>query len=170
MEQTSLRPKIQYANTDTSEKLDAKGIKRVQSIAGTFLYYGRAQNPLILPTLNEISNQQASPTVLTRAACDQLLDYLHTHPNAVICYYASDMILCIVSDAAYLVLPKARSRCAALFTLTNLPTTTPPNPTPNGPLHVLCKTMQGVPASAAEAETGGLFNAAQEAIPIITAL
>jgi len=109
--------------------------------------------------------------VLTRAACDQLLDYLHTHPNAVIRYYASDMILCIVSDAAYLVLPKARSRCAALFTLMNLPTTNPPNPTPNGPLHVLCKAMKGDPASAAEAETGGLlFNAAQEAIPIITAL
>jgi len=62
--------KIQYANTDTSKKLDAKGIKHVQSIAGTFLYYGRAQNPLILPTLNIISNQQASPMVLTRAACD----------------------------------------------------------------------------------------------------
>ena len=162
--------KVQYANSDTSEKLDAKGIKRVQSIAGTFLYYGRAQNPLILAALNEISNQQASPTVLTQAACNQLLDYLHTHPDSVIRYYASDMILCIVSDAAYLVLPKARSRCAALFTLTNLPTTNPPNPTPNGPLHVLCKTMRGVPSSAAEAETGGIFNAAQEAIPLLTTL
>ena len=30
--------------------------------------------------------------------------------------------------------------------------------------------MCGVPASAAEAETGGLFMAGQEAIPIITAL
>ena len=30
--------------------------------------------------------------------------------------------------------------------------------------------MRGVPASAAEAETGGLFNAAQEAIPLLTTL
>jgi hypothetical protein len=162
--------KIQYANTDESEKLDAKGTKRVQSIAGTFLYYGRVQDPTILPALNEISNSQASPTILTRDACDMLLDYLATHPDAVIRYYASDMILCIVSDAAYLVLPNARSRCAALYTLTNLPTTTPLRPEPNGPVHVLCKTMKGVPASAAEAETGGLFMAGQEAIPIITAL
>ena len=162
--------KIQYANSDTSGKLDPKGTQRVQSIAGTFLYYGRAQDPTILPALNEISNNQASPTVLTREACDHLLDYLYTHPDAIIRYHASDMILCIVSDAAYLVLPNARSRCATLYTLTDLPTSTPPNPKPNGPVHVLCKTIRGVPASAAEAETGGLFNAGQEAIPIITAL
>ena len=36
------------------------------------------------------------------------------------------MILCTVSDAAYLVLPNARSHCATLYTLTDLPTTTSP--------------------------------------------
>jgi len=80
------------------------------------------------------------------------------------------MILCIVS-AAYLVLPNARSHCATLFTLTDLPTTAPPNPKPNGLVHILCKTMCDVPASASEAETGGLFNAGQEEdVPLITAL
>jgi len=38
----------------------------------------------------------------------QLMDYLFTHPKAVIHFNASDMILSLVSDAAYLVLPDAR--------------------------------------------------------------
>jgi hypothetical protein len=81
------------------------------------------------------------------------------------------MILCVVADAAYLVvLPNARSRCAGLFFLSNISTANPPQPKPNGAVHVLCKTIRGVPASAAEAETGGLFLNGQEAIPIITAL
>jgi hypothetical protein len=162
--------KVQYANTDTSSLLDKKETPRVQSVSGTFLYYARAVDPTILPALNEISNNQAKPTVLTGKACDLLLDYLSTHPDAIIRYYASDMILCIVADAAYLVLPNARSRCAGLYYLSNQPNTDPPKPKPNGPVHVLCKTIRGVPASAAEAETGGLFLNGQEAVPLITAL
>jgi hypothetical protein len=46
----------------------------------------------------------------------------------------------------------------------------PSQPKPNGVVHVLCKTPQGVPASAVKAKTSGLFLNAQEAVPIITAL
>jgi hypothetical protein len=162
--------KVQYANKDTSPFLDKKNTQRVQSVSGTFLYYARAVDPTILPALNEISNNQATPTKVTGQACDLLLNYLTTYPNATIRYYASDMILHIVADAAYLVLPKARSRCAGLYYLSNMPTTDPPQAKPNGPVHVLCKTIRGVPASAAEAETGGLFLNGQEAIPLCTAL
>jgi hypothetical protein len=45
------------------------------------------------------------------------MNYLHTYPNAVIGYHASDMILKITSDAAYLVQPKARSRAAVHYHL-----------------------------------------------------
>lgn len=162
--------KIQYADTDLTPLLNKLGIKRVQQISGIFLYYGRAVDPTILVALNEISNSQANPTERTMAACNMLLDYLSTHPDAAIRYYASDMILSVVSDAAYLVLPNARSRAAGLFFLTDRSTSSPPSPKPNGPVHVLCKTLKGVPSSAAEAETGGLFLNAQEAVPIITAL
>ena len=162
--------KVQLATTDETPLLGAKGTQCVQAISGTFLYYGRAVDSTILVALNKISNQQAKPTKLTAKACSMLLDYLYTHPDATIRYYASDMILCIIADAAYLVLPNARSRCAGLFFLTDLPTTTPPSPKPNGAIHVLCKTICGVPSSAAEAKTGGLFLNAQEAVPIITAL
>ena len=162
--------KIQLASTDDSPLLDALATQRVQAISGTFLYYARAVDPTILVALNEISNSQAKPTILTGRACDMLLDYLATHPDATIRYHASDMILSIIADAAYLVLPNARSRCAGVYFLSDHSLTTPPTPSPNGPVHVLCKTLRGVPSSAAEAETGGLFLNAQEAIPLITAL
>ena len=61
-------------------------------------------------------------------------------------------------------------RAAGLFFLSNKITSNPPNPKQNGAVHVLCKTLKGVPASASKAETGGLFLSAQEAVPMITAL
>jgi hypothetical protein len=99
--------------TPTSESqaplLDSQGAVRIQSISGTFLYYGRACDPCILPALNDIAAKQAKPTTDTIAKCDMLMDYLRTYSNAVIRYYASDMILKITSDAACLVKPKAHS-------------------------------------------------------------
>jgi hypothetical protein len=58
-----------------------------------------------------------------------------------------------------------------VFFLSDHITGDPPSPKPNGAAHVLCKTLKGVPASASEAEMGGLFLNAQEAgVPIITSL
>ena len=164
--------KVQLANSDISPLLDKLGIKRVQQISGLFLYYSRGCDPTIIVALNEISNSQAAPTEHTSKACDMLLDYLSTHPDATIRYHASDMILAVCSDAAYLVLPNARSRAAGHFFLTDLPsaTSSPPNPKLNGAVHVLCKTIRTVAASASEAETGSLFLNAQEAVPMRTAL
>ena len=95
------------------------------------------------------------------------MDYLHTHPNAVIRYHASNMILYIESDAAYLVLPQARSCVASIFYLSNA---TAGRPLLNGAIQVICKTLQNVVSSAAEAETGSIFIGGQQAVPIITAL
>lgn len=47
----------------------------------------------------------------------RLLDYVTTYPRAQLRFYATDMLLHIDSDAAYLVLPKARSRVAGYFCL-----------------------------------------------------
>jgi hypothetical protein len=164
--------KTQLATNDITPLLDKLGIHRVQQISGLFLYYSRGCDPTIIVALNEISNNQAAPTEKTRQACNMLLDYLATHPDATIRYNASDMILSVCSDAAYLVLPNARSRAAGLFFLADRQgaTNTPPAPKPNGPVHVLCKTLRTVAASASEAETGALFLNAQEAVPMITAL
>ena len=52
------------------------------------------------------------------------MDYLHTYPNAFIQYYASNMVLHVDSNTAYLVAPKARSRVAGNFHLSNHPNIT----------------------------------------------
>ena len=123
------------------------------------LYYSRAVDPTMLPALNEIATSQANPTEKTKQQCKMLLDYAATYPSAKIRYYASDMILHADSDAAYLVLPNARSRIAGHFYLSSKPPDppAPPKPQHNGPILTECRTLKHVVASAAEAETVGLF-------------
>ena len=52
----------QSPDTTTTPKLDKRGITRMQSIAGTFIYISRAVDPTMLATLNEIGAEQALPT------------------------------------------------------------------------------------------------------------
>ena len=93
------------------------------------------------------------------------MDYVYTYPNTFIRYNASDMVLHIDSDAAYLVAPKARSRVAGYFHLSNHPSNKSKN-TLNGAVHIECKILRHVVSSTAEAETAGIFHNAQMAIPI----
>ena len=122
----------------------------------------------MLTALNEIAAEQAQPTKSTLNKATKLLNYASTYPSTTVRYHASDMILHAETDAAYLVMPNAKSRIAGYFYLSDTPPKPPimPTPTRNGPLHIVCKTLRHVVASAAEAETGGLFINAQEAIPI----
>ena len=126
----------------------------------------------MIVAVNELASEQAAPTTKTIKKCNMLLDYAHTYPDPKIRYHASDMCLHLDSDAAYLVQPKARSRVAGHFYLSNnIPSNTKtPIPKPNGPLHTECKTIRNVMSSAAEAETIGIFHNAKTAVPIRTAL
>ena len=150
---------------DTAPKLDKKGIKYVQSVIGSLLYYRRAVDPTILVALNELSTEQASPTTNTLQKIKQLLNYVATYPNTVLRFHANDMTLHVDSDAAYLVLPNAKSRIAGYFYLSTHPKFQTP-PKLNAPVIVECKTLQHVVASAAEAQTGGLFHNARTTLPI----
>ena len=134
---------------------------------GSFLYYGRAVDPTILPAINEIGITQAAPTKNTEIKAKQLLDYLSTHPSAKLRFKASDMCLHVDTDAAYLVAPKARSRVAGYYYLSDHPSKlTNSKPTLNAGVHVECKLLRHVVSSAAEAETAGIFTNCQLAIPI----
>ena len=160
----------QTVQQDNTTPLDKQGKKYVQSVSGAFLYYGRSVDPTILPALTDIASAQANPTEHTLKACHMLMDYLHTYPNAKIRYSKSDMVLYVDSDAAYLVLPKARSRIAGHFYLGTNPPPPPaiPNLTSsNGPILTVCKRLRNVVSSAAEAETGAAFHNSKEAIPVI---
>ena len=100
-----------------------------------------------------------------------LLDYLATHPNAKLRYYAGNIQLYVESDAAYLVLPGAKSRIAGYYYLY-----APAHANKsylkhyNAPLHIECLTIKNVVSSAAEAECGGIFHNCITAIGIRNAL
>ena len=107
-------------------------------------------------TFNAIAHDQTNPTEKTKERVLQFLDYMATHPNAIIRFHKSDMVLNVHSDASYLSAPKARSRAAGYFLLGNLPIDGQPIKL-NGAIHVICSILKCVAASAAEAELGALF-------------
>jgi len=141
---------------DESPKVDEKRKKKVQQIVGSVLYYARATDMTCLMALNEIGSEQAHATELTTAAAEQLLDYLETHPDAVIRFRASDMILNIHSDASYLSVKNARSRACGHFFLGSIPVDGEPIQL-NAAIFTLCSILKFVVSSAAEAELGALF-------------
>ena len=69
----------QYVNNpDKSPLLSPTETKHIQSVAGSFLFYGRAINYMVLPALNEIASTQAKPRETTKKKSQQLMDYPHT--------------------------------------------------------------------------------------------
>ena len=96
----------------------------------------------------------------------QFLDYAATHPDAIVTYRASDMVLAAHSDASYLSETNARSRAGGHFYMSdNSPT--PPN---NGAVLTVAQIIKAVMSSAAEAELGALYINCREAIPARHAL
>eukprot|EP00957_Ditylum_brightwellii_P058215 4414592-Ditylum_brightwellii.AAC.1 len=81
----------------------------IQTIVGTFLYYGKTIDGTILPTINEISTDKAKPTINTAKQSTMLMNYMATYPNAVLCFFSGDMQLHVDSDATYLVVNGAKS-------------------------------------------------------------
>ena len=71
---------------DTSPRLDETGVKQIQGIIGSLLYYAQAVDNKLLATLSTISSQQAAATVNTEKAVNQLLDYVATYPSDGITY------------------------------------------------------------------------------------
>jgi hypothetical protein len=94
---------------DETAPLPPDGIKLLQQITGTLLYYARAVDPTMLVALGTIAVQQSNGTGATADAIVQLLNYCATHPVSTIRYRASDMILRIHRDASCLSEAKAAS-------------------------------------------------------------
>jgi hypothetical protein len=92
---------------DKSPHLDKTQKKHVQQIVSSFLYYVQEVDPTILMALLEIALHQAAQTENMMKRVNQFLDYMWTHPDVIIRYHASDMILNVHFDASYLSAPKA---------------------------------------------------------------
>ena len=100
------------------------------------------------------------------------MDYAATHPSAKIRYHASDMILHVDLDAAYLVLPQEKIRGAGYFYLRSNPT--PSNiilsPRDNGPILTESIALKNIMSSVAKVEADTLHHNGRTAIPIRTNL
>ena len=110
----------------------------------------------VLMVLSTIAISQVKPTENTMARCIQLLDYLATHSDATIRFYASDMVMNIHSDASYLSEANAHSRACGHFSMGWRADPTKPIKL-NGAFFTLCAILRFVVASTAEAELGALF-------------
>jgi hypothetical protein len=147
---------------DNSPCLNKAQKKLTQQIVGSFLYYAQGVDPTILIELLEIALQQAAPTENTTEGVNQFLASMWTHPDAIIWYRASDMILNVHCDASYLSAPRACSHAGGYFFLGSIPQDGDSIKL-NGAMHITCTILKLVAASAAEAELGTLFLNAQKA-------
>jgi hypothetical protein len=159
----------EYVTHVMSELLNAKDTKRVQEVLGTLLYYARAIDCTLVPSIGSIATDQSCATKITMIAITKLLNHIATYPDASITYHASGMQLYVKSDASYLSETKARSRFAGFHYLSDQlddPTKPPTNQPPlNGAINVACKILKEVLSSASEAEMAGLYHNGKESVP-----
>ena len=69
----------------------------------------------MLMALSAIAVDQADPAENTYEKTLYFLDDVATHPDAIITFKKSNMILAIHSDASYLTEPKARNRAGGHY-------------------------------------------------------
>ena len=98
-----------------AEELDEKNQKILQKIVSKFLYYARAIDSTMLMSLNSLAAVQTKPKIETTKQITQFINYSATHPDAIIEYRKSGMILHIYSDASYISELEARSRAGGYF-------------------------------------------------------
>jgi hypothetical protein len=98
---------------------------------------------------------------------DQLLNYFASHPDAILRYHASDMVLKIHSDDGYLNESHARSRARSHFYLGNHDDSPK---CPNGAILNPTEILRYIASSATEAKVGAPFVKAKEGEIIRTTL
>jgi hypothetical protein len=115
----------------------------------------------MLTALGSIATQQANPTKNTMIKVKQFLDYAFTHPDAIVTYQASDMVLTAHSGAFYLSEAKACSQAGGDFFMSN----NTPCPHNNGTVLTITQIIKAVMSLAAEAKIGALYINYWEAVP-----
>ena len=154
--------KIQCVEDDNSAPPTQEQTKFVQRVIGKFLFIAEEVDDTLLHALNNLAYQVSkSIPQQTWEATQHVLKCTACNPTPEIRCRASDMILEAESDAAFDVIPDARSRAAGHIFLGSSD-----NTQFNASVHVLSKTIKGVMGSAAEAEVVAIHMNAHELIPI----
>jgi hypothetical protein len=115
----------------------------------------------MLTALGSIATQQANPTKNTMIKVNQFLDYPSTHPNAIVTYQASDMVLAAHSDRSYFSEAKACSQTGGHFFMSS----NTPCPHNNGAVLTIAQIIKAVMSLAAKAKIGALYINCQETVP-----
>jgi len=92
---------------DTSPKLTPAQVKYIQQVTRKILFYAWVIDNTMIHVINDIA--ASGDVKSTYAAATYLLNYATSNPNDEVIYRASNMILNVDSNAAYLVHPKACS-------------------------------------------------------------
>jgi hypothetical protein len=101
---------------DDSPALDPSGITQLQQVIGSLLYYPpppRAMDTTMCIALGILAAAQSKGTEEIVKALAHLLDFTATHPNAIIRYCASSMVLYIHYQNALPTSMLAVTSCAA---------------------------------------------------------
>ncbi len=91
----------------------------------------------------------------------QFLDFAFTHPDAIVTYQASDMVLAAHSDASYLLEANARSQAGGHFFMSS----NTPCPQNNGAVLTIAQIIKVVMSLAAKAKIRDLYINCWEAVP-----
>ncbi len=154
--------KVQFTeNVNTSLLLDKTGKKYIQEVIGTFQYYVCCVDSTMLPGLGSLALQQSNLTENTKKMVHQFLDYAPTHPDAIITYKASNIVLAGHSNASYLSETNTRSCAGGHFFMSN----NDPIPANNRATLTTSQIIKAVMSSLAEAEIRALYINCREAIP-----
>ena len=137
-----------------------------QDIVGTFGLYARATDPTMEKTLSSIAAGQSKATQQLKKEVEHFLDYCATHPNAMMRFHASDMILALHSNGSYLPEPESKSQAAGHFYLTNKDN----QDLNNGAILTLSKIIKHVMGSAGETEVASLYYNCKNALSLRRAL
>ena len=69
----------------------------------------------MMVSLITIASSQVAPTEATMEKEKYFLDYVASHPESILSYTTSDMVLAAHRNASYLTKPKARIRASGNF-------------------------------------------------------
>ena len=82
--------------------MDENNQERLQKIVGKLLYYARAIYLTMLMALNSLPEVQTKPSIETAKQITHFLNYSTKHPDAIIEYIKSGIILLIYYNKSYI--------------------------------------------------------------------
>jgi hypothetical protein len=157
---------LQKTRKDVSAELSPGGIKKIQYTVGTVAWYFRATDSTMAQTLNSIASRQAKATTQLKEEVTPSFDYCATHPDAIVRYKASDMILTVHSDASHLLIGIPFEKESRRFYLVRKDTWD----IENGAILTLSKIIKHVMGSTGKSEVVALCSNCKRAIQLESSL